>query len=596
MISPLDKLNAATNQELRVSSSGPVLQPDENGRRAYVITLKNYDDLDSFYNDMETPGGNLYIPNRQVQVENRLPSSRNTIYRLSEAEAEQLKNDPRVLDVEVSLHERGLAIPHQCWTETSDWDRTGTVGKNWALLRVTEGIDTGTWGQAAGQSNTRNTTVKTGLSGKNVDIVVCDGAIDPTHPEYAVNPDGTGGSRVVQYNWYGLNPYVNGTASGTYSYSGTYDNHGMNVTSIAAGNTNGWAKSANIYNLDIYAGMDIYTIFNYVKEFHKRKPVNPETGRKNPTICTNSWGLSPGFISWTNNSDVGVISEYYFKGTSYYASGANIFAFISPLGGYAGTGLMIGQLTTQYGIYFPTRSSAMEADIEDCVKEGIIMVGAAGNEYSQVHSANTNPVNSYNDYLITGSSIGTQSNALPNTKYYPKRGNQNATQSMICVGNVGARYSGQSLDYKSMSSNYGNRIDVWSPGENIRGASAGSGTVDARNASYYEMSMTGTSQATPQVTGVLACMMEDYNYWNQQQAKDFLINSLTKPNQVYNPPDVDPESYPNGCYYSLNDSPNRYLYFKQHRLPTGMAFPGTIRNSRPTTGQVYPRTRIYKSK
>jgi len=43
-------------------------QPDEEGRQEYIITLHSHDALDQFYDDMETPGGSLYIPDRAVPV------------------------------------------------------------------------------------------------------------------------------------------------------------------------------------------------------------------------------------------------------------------------------------------------------------------------------------------------------------------------------------------------------------------------------------------------------------------------------------------------------------------------------------------------
>ena len=56
-------------------------------------------------------------------------------------------------------------------------------------------------------------------SGKNVDVVVVDGHMDPGHPEFAVNVDSTGGSRVIQYNWFSLNPQVTGAGTSTYVYT-----------------------------------------------------------------------------------------------------------------------------------------------------------------------------------------------------------------------------------------------------------------------------------------------------------------------------------------------------------------------------------------
>ena len=56
--------------------------------KEYVVTLQRFEDLDNFYNDMETPGGDLYIPNRSVDVQQRRNVSRNTHYMLNDAEAE----------------------------------------------------------------------------------------------------------------------------------------------------------------------------------------------------------------------------------------------------------------------------------------------------------------------------------------------------------------------------------------------------------------------------------------------------------------------------------------------------------------------------
>ena len=52
----------------------------------YVVTLRNKEDLDDFYNDMETPGGDLYIPDRAVDLQLRRPISRNTHYMLTPEE------------------------------------------------------------------------------------------------------------------------------------------------------------------------------------------------------------------------------------------------------------------------------------------------------------------------------------------------------------------------------------------------------------------------------------------------------------------------------------------------------------------------------
>ena len=57
----------------------------------YIVTCKSMNDLDSLYDDMETVGGSLYIPDRAIDLVNRRTISRNTHYMLTESEAEQIK-------------------------------------------------------------------------------------------------------------------------------------------------------------------------------------------------------------------------------------------------------------------------------------------------------------------------------------------------------------------------------------------------------------------------------------------------------------------------------------------------------------------------
>jgi hypothetical protein len=64
--------------------------------REFIVTLRNKDDLEQFYSEMETEGTTNNVPSRIAECVNRRPISRNTHYRLSVDEADQLRNDPRV--------------------------------------------------------------------------------------------------------------------------------------------------------------------------------------------------------------------------------------------------------------------------------------------------------------------------------------------------------------------------------------------------------------------------------------------------------------------------------------------------------------------
>jgi hypothetical protein len=294
----------------------------------------NYDDLDAIYEELETAGKappNTEI-NRDVECLERRPMSRNTVYRLTDWEAGQLKNDPRVKAVSIHPDELGIQAGVNTTTQTSSaWDKssgTSSSMKNWALLRCAEGQQRTGWGGTGYQGNGSGTPAQTGTieltqTGRNVDVVICDGnGIVFNHPEYAVNADGTGGSRAVQYNWFQHNPTVTGGAVGNYSYASISD-HATHVTGTVAGNTQGWARSSNIYTLFYDTGNsgNFSLVFDYVRAFHAAKSVNAATGRKNPTIVNNSWGQSifPGEWSLTD------ITAVTYRGTRFTPGGETTF-------------------------------------------------------------------------------------------------------------------------------------------------------------------------------------------------------------------------------------------------------------------------------
>jgi hypothetical protein len=568
-------------------------QPDEEGRQEYIITLHSHDDLDQFYDDMETPGGSLYIPNRAVPVEQRLPNSRNTSYRLTAKEVEEIRNDARVSAVTLTLEEAGLKIiPH--WVQTSTaWSKSPSIAStslNWGLKRCTDGIDDGNWGTDGGilVPKVVSGTVTTTASGKNVDVIIVDDHLKTAHPEAAFNVDGSGGSRVVEYNWFQHNPAVTGGAVGTYTYSASpSDNHGANVAGIAAGNTCGWARDANIYCINPYGtsgnspAPNVNNILNYIKEFHLNKPVNPNTGRKNPTIVNMSIGITPTHaILGTTTSASGPITSLRYAGNIYNTStwGAVDFAYPSNKTGGAltGTGMFVSQISGNWGIYFPTRYDPMEADIVDLINAGVIVVVAAGNEYSIMENYSDDVNDHYNDYIVVNGFT-----------FYPRRGGISTVEGCICVGSIDTTMAPR----KSSFSNTGPRVNILAPGSNIASSSNtnSSGVRDSRNTNYYKILMSGTSMAAPQVTGVLACLLEVYPDLDQSQALDFLNSTFSKSNQLSETGNA--ELY-QGSFYSLAGAENRYLFCQLEIKAIGNVYTKQNTKLRQSSGQLWPRSRI----
>lgn len=259
-----------------------------------------------------------------IRIISEARGSRVKVYEMTPEQAEQLKNDPDISSVTDSTI---TPTPENDWITSSNYfwrgEHVSFAGdvpsnrRNWALYRCIAGENPPPqsgdllrqrWGFSSRDLYTNlpqegvyraytgksAITLNTQSDGEHVDIVLLEGGhVNHTMPEFAVNPDGTGGSRVVLYNWAqhwnDINPSV---PNGQTNYgSEFFSTHATATASCAAGNTQGFARKANIYTLslsDCPAEVSPNAI-NLVREFHKKKPINPATGRKNPTVVNNSW-------------------------------------------------------------------------------------------------------------------------------------------------------------------------------------------------------------------------------------------------------------------------------------------------------------------
>ena len=87
--------------------------------REYIVTLKKDVDYAQFNQEMIASTGAGDIPNRTVDVANARPGSkRNTHYALTQAEVNQLRNDPRVDAVEIPPEQRTDISPEPLAIQT----------------------------------------------------------------------------------------------------------------------------------------------------------------------------------------------------------------------------------------------------------------------------------------------------------------------------------------------------------------------------------------------------------------------------------------------------------------------------------------------
>tara|TARA_B100001250_G_C19801636_1_gene791402 strand:- start:1492 stop:2886 length:1395 start_codon:yes stop_codon:yes gene_type:complete len=247
---------------------------------------------------------------------------------------------------------------------------------------------------------------------------------------------------------------------------------------------------------------------DYVRYFHNNKAINPITGRRNPTICNNSWGTQGGDVLTKN------ITAFSYLG--------NIFTFPNnddtSLKRYRlrNLGIEIVYKDGEWTWQQPWLSSSIGADVIDAINDGVIMVCASGNKYYH-DVVSTDP--SYNDMLIISELNGN----VPNMPI--RRGSSPCSDgTAINVGSIG----GRTAEYKDYYSTYGSRVDIWAPGGTIistvydynsaNSELSGTPKNDPRDSNYSLAVASGTSMASPQVAGYLACLAEQEQNLTQDDA------------------------------------------------------------------------------
>ena len=544
--------------------------------KEYVITVRDWNDVDPIYDEMEAVSGSKYIPDRSVEVLKEKPISRSTHYLMTDEEARTLKQDPRILDVDIPTYQKPGVKLLPCFEQYSNrWDKSfpgELADKNWALPRCTIS-HVATWG--SDNAPTAEATVNVRAEGRNVDVLIVDGHIDVNHPEVVSTVSGAT-TRVTQFNWLSLNPQVIGGVQGVYSYDGGTvgnNNHGQHVAGTVAGNTLGWARFANIYNLSPYGDSPVSGayLYDYIRVWHKQKPINPITGFKNPTIVNMSYGyfqsaLTSSILSITYR---GVTSNPGGSSSALTSRGATGISTVTS-GAFPGTYLKFG-----------VRSPADDSDIQDAIAEGIVFVGAAGNSNDTIVNSSSSD---FNNYLVS-SSIGTQ--------LYMQGSSPGSAPNVICVGAVDAT----ATERKASFSAAGPRIDIFAPGVNIMSAIRTSavqppntvnyGLLDSSSGYYYEK-FNGTSMASPQVCGALACEMENYPTMNQAMARTYITNRLIETNALLSAGSGETDyTFTNG----IRGAGNNYLKHRNQRNASGPVHPNSANWLRPTSGLTYPRSR-----
>lgn len=548
--------------------------------KEYVVTLYRKEDLEQFYTEMQLSNFPLVL---------KRPLSRNTHYMMTEEQAEQLRQDPRVWGVEAvdSFHLR-KRVNNEPYIISGDFFKNAPQAssinpglRQWGHLHCAGEQPQrrkNAWGDPTATEFVSD-TVEVFNNGRHVDVVIVDDPVSYDSGEWE-SPSQPGVSRFVQYQWFNeLNTAVGSIdddgqtlPTGTITYgtnAATSQYHGIHVTGTACGQYYGWANEANIYNLAVTdtwpSGQFVggLLIFDYLRAFHLNKAVNPTTGKRNPTITNHSYG---GIYDMPNaNLQFGDVVSVRWQGTTYSAGNPGPSGWTQE-GVEADFGLRFG-----VDVY-PSYSAAVSADVQDAIDDGVVVIGAAGND--NMLMAEVGDVNW--DNLVTINGVG--------TIYLNRGGWPNTPDSGAIL--VGALQD-HSQFRRSTYTQFGPSIDVFAPGDQILSSFGNiDGFVDSKypEGNYY-YPISGTSMASPQVCGVIACLATGKDRFTQADARGYLSQ-----HSVYGDMSFDVAGGgldDNSC---RQGSPNKYLHIQNPRPSLG--FIQEQRGDR-TTGLTFPRTNVY---
>lgn len=597
----------AANISLDLSSAlNAVILPDlptedPNELREYIVIVKKEYTIDQLEDDLrrdtaEDDGvDSSMVPDRPVTVANpREFSARQTHFMMTWAEANSLKNHPQVLGVELA----SAIITQTSSTRTQNFIKVGpgtaNVGNatNYGLYRCnfTENIYGANAGGVAAMSQN--------LDGTGVDVVIMDNGVLVDHPEWE-GPDGR--NRFVQIDWYAAAGSSNTMPVGYYNTP--TDGHGTCVASVVAGKTYGWATNANIYSMKTLGsgallppaeGLDL------IRQWHLNKPINPNTGFRNPTIVNASWNS----FSYVMGAAIGGNYDPYqghfiypgftlfdgsYRGNVWDANTLGIGTYTLPKLEYALgtevylTGYNLGGANVTGNLYFISGNSvAIDDAVDSLVDAGVIFVHSAGNRQFKLDAPGGPDWDNYINILNTSAPL------TFSTRYYCRPDSPWAN-NIIKVGAVDSDVypADANLEQRAAYSNFGTSVDIHAPGTGIVGASSVASLDEEpyyANSSYFQINQQGTSFSAPQVAGVLALFAQAFPGVSPTEAKKWLLTRASTANVIYDTGLDDDYTDP----LSLSGGPNKFLYNINNKANTtlsiadGATMTGTVLSNEST--------------
>lgn len=515
-----------------------------------VVTKKGYNvsDIDL---ELISDGGSETIPERKVDIAEAHPNTqRTTVFYITDEEAKQIENDPRVLSVELLPSRNPNVKVDKLAEDIRDYSRTGDES-NWGLKR--HSTNQMNFYNSNGSINTSETSnsYTYNNAGEGVDIIVIDTGVQADHPDFL---DENGVSRVQQIDW---TPYIVGAG---YSISDNIAkqlqpdnyykeeaNHGTDAASIAAGNLFGWAKKAHIYSCKWEYSVQV------AGQYYENELIAPERwidivtywhkNKKNdrPTIINLSVAYTVVEFSLDDvvsgsYADANTARTSWSRGELTDQQISETYKIRSPQGGV------------------PIHYQYIRAFVEEAIDAGIHVVAGAAN--SRTRSVKL-------DNPEIDNTVSVQEGNIVRTIKYNHPSSFYAEDESILVGatdNGITLHSGdQYKEQAQASSTVGEALTIFAAGNACLSATS-KDALSPRTRFNYENETdnftsvySGTSCASPQVAGALALYASEYPNYSPSRLRQMLLDDAST-DQISS----TTTSY--NAQRNLLDSPNKLLY------------------------------------
>lgn len=339
-------------------------------------------------------------------------------------------------------------------------------------------------------------------------------------------------SKIIKMDWSDWDSALNAAGNNQISNpsAGYIDDHAAGVMSAAAGNMGGWAKGSEIRVIYLQ-NTGTFPSYNAVLEWHKNKPVNPETNKRNATVTIGAWGFAGNYYDKAVPID-------NITTLTYYDNGGGATTVNRPGGGWGNdySAFEAAHMapkqfqdpydnTRKWCIIVPDSSpkAALKTTLQafDNVADNAIYhfrsIGNSGNVLAKEDSQQWNNRFTANGRIInisiSGSSVsGGSSTTVSNSVYYPLRSGDNGIEEEISIG---AYQTSQARPHIDFYSTRGPIADLFAPGNHWYGpyqyygnaSNLSSGTnIGGEIMGYF----IGTSSAAPVAAGAGALFVEDY--------------------------------------------------------------------------------------